>query len=272
MRVHSWAMQATTLVLPSLVILAAYARRSLDVSGAVAGWFVGATCSMAGGKFSTTLIAFFVTSSLLTKMGAKSKKAIDADYKDGGQRNWVQVLSNGLGGTIACLCIVASRNYPDNFRSIRDPEVMFEVAFLSHFACCCGDTWASETGTAFSGPLSESFLLTSLRRVPRGTNGGISVIGTLASLLGGCFVGLVFALCGSSLTLPSTIIVGAAAGLGGSLLDSLLGATLQYSGISNSPGPGVKHVSGSDVLDNHQVNLVSSLVTSMTAAALVHLL
>lgn len=65
------------------------------------------------------------------------------------------------------------------------------------------------------------------------------------------------------------IVFGGIAGLLGSLIDSLLGATLQYSGLDANgriveyPGPNIKHISGNRVLDNHSVNLISSILTAL---------
>lgn len=56
-------------------------------------------------------------------------------------------------------------------------------------ACCLGDTLASELGILSKSP---PLLITTFRRVPPGTNGAMSVLGTTVSILGGGFIGLIF--------------------------------------------------------------------------------
>jgi len=146
------------------------------------------------------------------------------------------------------------------------------AAFVGHYSCCTADTWGSELGVLST---SKPILITTLRRVPTGTNGGISLFGTLAGVVGGLIIGIAFYLT-SALSVRSTevqypvILLGLISGVFGSLVDSLLGATLQYSGFSadkkkvvQAPGPRVEHISGINFLDNHQVNFLSACITAL---------
>lgn len=106
------------------------------------------------------------------------------------------------------------------------------------FACCNGDTWASELGTVFAK--SDPVLLTTWKRVPKGTNGGISPVGIFFSIVGGLIIGVAYYLSILYFTDKVTwtyappqwpvILFGALAGFIGSLIDSLMGATVQFSG------------------------------------------
>ena len=60
-------------------------------------------------------------------------------------------------------------------------QTMYCMAGMSAIACCCGDTWASEVGTVLGG---EPRLITNGKKVPRGTNGGVTLIGIIVSFAG----------------------------------------------------------------------------------------
>jgi len=153
------------------------------------------------------------------------------------------------------------------------------VAILGHYSCCNGDTWSSELGILSKG--KPRHILT-WKKVPPGTNGGVSLLGFGASALGGLFVGLVYAsVSWVFVQLPRPLalkqcgfilIVSAATGLLGSVVDSVMGATLQYSGWSSKqecvvsrPSPTVKRISGIVLLSNNDVNFLSSLLTAMVS-------
>lgn len=132
-----------------------------------------------------------------------------------------------------------------------------------------GDTLASELGILAKG---KPRLVTTWKRVPPGTNGGVSAFGTLASIVGGVIVGLLLAVglvvenpaCRSATYLPELIFWGGVSGFGGSLIDSLLGATLQetkYTGKKISD-KGAR-INGLNILSNSAVNTLSSIMTSV---------
>jgi uncharacterized protein (TIGR00297 family) len=149
-------------------------------------------------------------------------------------------------------------------------------AYVAHFATANGDTWASELGILSA---NRPRLITSLflREVPSGTNGGMSIMGTAASAAGGAVIGLTysimsFAYPGSRSQLPM-VLFAMVCGMLGSLLDSLLGATLQATYYSNDKKCIVKlshavahdlsivHICGMDMLSNELVNVLSIALT-----------
>ena len=115
-----------------------------------------------------------------------------------------------------------------------------------------------------------------LQPVPRGTNGGVSRLGTLSGIAGSLLIGVTFWLASfltsaksATLSVLPCLVIALFGGLVGNFADSVLGSTLQYSGCSQStgrvvsmPGPGIDHICGHPVFSNSQVNLVSSLITS----------
>lgn len=280
---------AFALVLAVAMSVRGYRRRSLDASGARAAFVVGLVSCTASLRFGLTLIAFFLGSSKVTKIGAARKREIEEGHQEGGNRNWVQVAANGgVGTALAAAFLLRSRGHGLHPEAALDwasrpVECALQAAYLCHYACCNADTWASELGVLGRG---KPRLVTTLREVPVGTNGGVSAGGTAASVAGGLLIGLVFYTLGLALGPPpgdgapplppqwALVPFGAAAGFLGSLVDSLLGATLQYSGfceqrklVVDAPGPTVRHVSGLRLLDNHQVNFLASLITAGSGAA-----
>ncbi|KAH0949612.1 hypothetical protein HN011_006047 [Eciton burchellii] len=262
-------------VIPFFFLFWGLRRKSVDISGAFLGLFMGFILTLSSFAHLSALMAFFVTGSKVTKFRSAQKKKLETDFKEGGQRNWIQVLCNGgMATQLALLYLldIGSGERPIDF----DKEYRsswLSIGILGAFACCNGDTWASELGTVMG--TGEPFLITTRKRVPRGTNGGVSWIGLFCSILGGVVVGLFYyvmvlntvdtAVLQVAAPQWPVIVIGGFAGLFGSLLDSILGATLQYSGVDETgaivekPGKGVRHICGKQILDNHSVNLLSSI-------------
>ncbi|XP_076915890.1 protein PGR-like [Bidens hawaiensis] len=275
-------LQLIIAVVVSLLIAGnSYRKHSLDVSGAFAGFFVMAVHLAVNYRFGAMLLAFFFTSSKLTKLGEERKRSIDAEFKAGGQRNWIQVFSNSAIATILVIAVWKLKSSQDICLDSSESYIITSIVggIIGHYSCSNGDTWSSELGV-----LSEEQprLITTFKVVRRGTNGGITKAGLQAAAAAGSVIGLAFVLpgfftksCTNDVFWKPLLVIplAALAGLTGSLIDSLLGATLQYSGfcsvrnkVVSKPGPTVKRISGLSILDNNGVNVVSILLTSMLTA------
>ncbi|XP_076222706.1 transmembrane protein 19 isoform X1 [Nomia melanderi] len=284
--ISPWRWLAVVLV-PLFVAFWGLKKKSIDITGAILGFFMGFILTLTSYTHLACLFAFFISSSKATKFRSHKKRKLEADFKEGGQRNWIQVLCNGGMATQLALiylldvgCGERPIDFDKNYRSS-----WLSIGILGAFACCNGDTWASEIGTVVG--TSDPFLITSRKRVPRGTNGGVSWVGLLVSALGGLLVGLFYyftvlytvdtAVLQVAAPQWPVILIGGIGGLVGSIIDSILGATLQYSGINENrvvverPGKGVKYICGRQILDNHSVNLLSSVAVALTLPRIANL-
>ena len=160
-----------------------------------------------------TIINLFYLVQFLTKAFSKRKAALAEKFSKGGQRDWGQVLANGGLGAILAL----------GYYLWHQPEWMW-LAFAGAMAAVNADTWSTELGVL--SPVLPR-LITTGKRVERGTSGGITLTGTLAATGGAALIGLaaiIFAPSSNWLTHLGMIIL---AGLLGSLFNSMLGATIQ---------------------------------------------
>ncbi|PIK49287.1 putative transmembrane protein [Apostichopus japonicus] len=267
------------LLVPLFMAIDAFKKKKLNRGGAFAAYVAGFITMICSYSFFLGMTAFFYAGSKVTKYKASLKQNIEDDYKEGGQRTWIQVFTNGFVGVLFSLHHALDSGFQETPLDFEQyfHSTWLAMAVLSSFACCSGDTWASEIGSV-SGPTRPT-LITTWVEVPVGTNGAISMVGTLSSIAGGAVVGLGYYV-GILLSFSYNhrppcqwfvIVAGAIAGLVGSFVDSLLGATFQYSGycrkrkcVVSVPGADVDHISGSAILSNEAVNLVASFITAIT--------
>jgi uncharacterized protein (TIGR00297 family) len=189
------------------VALLAWRARSLTPSGAGAAWIVGSCVFAAGGwAYAAVLFAFFIPSTLLSRIGRARKRGLVDIGKHGARDAW-QVAANG---GVAALCAVLA--------SVLHAHAL-AAAFAGAFAAASADTWGTEIGTLMKGT-PRSIL--SLRPLATGLSGGITTVGTLAEIAGACAVGAVAGALGAG-----TLLIVAAGGVAGALADSVLGASLQ---------------------------------------------
>ena len=203
-------------LLAVLVAYLAYRAHSLSRSGAIAATVVGTIIFGIGGwQWAVLLLTFFITSSGLSRAFKRRKADLSEKFSKGHERDASQVFGNG---GLATLFAALHAFYPES--------MLLWIGFAASLAAVNADTWATELGVLNPSPPRMITDLT--KRVEKGTSGGISLLGTLASLLGSAIIALPAILLSPIGTLhPNTFLLITAAGLSGSLLDSFLGATVQ---------------------------------------------
>ncbi len=205
-------------VIALIVAGAAYKVRALRASGAFTAWGIGTLVFACGGWWGTLmLLAFFLPSSVLSFLGRTRKAPLNAEYAKGEARDAAQVIANGALVTLALVAGCAGWIAPATARHL----------VIGALAAATADTWATEIG----GLVATPRLITNGRLVPAGTSGAVSPLGLLAALLGGLWIGGMALLLGRMSGIPtdplSPLLIGGLGGTVGSLVDSLLGATVQ---------------------------------------------
>ena len=225
------------------IALPALAVRSIDLPGAVSAVLIGTAITAGLGLPGLALmIAFFVLGTAATKLGYRTKAARGIAQEKGGARGWRHAWANG--GVPAFLAVLAGMAEP----GLRD---LLALAYAAAVATAAADTCSSEVGKAYG---RRTFLITSLRPVPPGTEGAVSLEGTLGGFLGGLAVGatgVLFGLFGW----PAALLV-AVAGLLGSLAESLLGTVAERRGW----------------MDNNLLNAANTAIGALLVILIVRLL
>lgn len=206
-------------LLAAVVAFAAYRLKTLNRSGAWAAFALGVVVFGFGGlPWAAVLLVFFITSSGLSRVMKRRKEKIEEQSSKSSQRDAWQVAANGGVAGLAALIGVF-------FPASIVPWLVFAAAF----AAANADTWATELGV-----LSRKWPrgIRTFKHVPPGTSGGVSGMGLLAAGCGAVVIALtawlawpVAVTSDADRSLSALVII--AAGVTGSLIDSLLGATLQ---------------------------------------------
>jgi len=200
-----------------VIAVLSYRTKILSANGSV-GTFLLATLifGVGGWMWAVPILTFFVLSSLLSKLGRTYKSRFGMMFEKADRRDIGQVLANG---SVAGGAILGSYFFP---------HWAWFILYLGALAAVNADTWATEIGI-FSKQPPRSIL--TFQQVEHGRSGGVSLLG-LASALSGAFIIALSGWLSSSWRSELSITHGifwiiVLAGFSASLVDSMLGASLQ---------------------------------------------
>ncbi len=258
----------TGTILNLLIAALAYRKRAVTASGAIAGLAVGTVIFAAGTGFWGLLMLFFVGSTLFGRTGRTYRPDLRHIHAKGDRRDAWQVVANAGPAAVAAVAIVFGAG-PWAVR-----------ALVASLAAATADTWSSEIGGLSSTPPVS---ILTLKPSVRGISGAVTRLGIAAGFVGAVVTALagagVVALAGTPATEALIVgTMGAALGILGTLLDSILGATVQVryrrrdgsptekptdrAGIRNEVEHGVRWV------NNDAVNLITTATVAAVAVVL----
>ncbi|NDJ16410.1 TIGR00297 family protein [Myxacorys almedinensis] len=230
----------------ALLGLAAIApKKLLTTAGLVHAWVLGVLLWLCLGWQGYLLVMFyFLAGSGVTFIGKTQKEELGIAEARSGARGPGNVWGSALVGAICAIAVLylAVQQQHANWISL------LLLGFVASFCTKLSDTCATEIGKAYG---QRTFLITTLKAVPRGTEGAVSLEGTLAGVVGAVAIALVGWIVG--LIAPLGIVICAIAALVATTIESLIGATIE------DKIPFLTH----DV-----VNIVNTLIGAIVAIAL----
>jgi uncharacterized protein (TIGR00297 family) len=198
----------TALLITGAFAALAYALRMISRSGALVGLLVGTTIYASLGPRGFAILALFVVGgSLLTRLGYGSKERAGTAQEYGGRRSARNALANCAVSTLCAILAAATGSEP------------FTVAFVASLGAAFADTAESEIGQLFS---RTPRLITTLQKVSPGTDGAISLPGTLAGV-GAASLTAALGLALGMLETPALALRVVTAAFLGTIADSLIG-------------------------------------------------
>ena len=187
----------------------------------------------------SAVVAYLVLGSLVTKLGWAVKQQRGLEEGRGGRRGPENVWGSAAVGAGLALMVAGGLQ----------PAKLLMVGFAASFAAKLADTFGSEIGQRWG---RTTLLITTLQPVPAGTEGAISLEGTLASAVGSVVMSMVMLLFGL-ITTTSELLLISVVGLIATLAESLLGALAQHR---------------INWLSNEAVNGIQTLFAALLAMAL----
>ena len=217
-------------------------KKKLTIPAAITGGIAALIIYAGTGTTGIVLLAsFFMMGVTATSHKWKIKRSSGLTDNDKGERTTGQVLANSGCAVIISLLMLG--------RLIEPHKGLLMVS--GSFASAAADTVSSEMGNIYG---RRFYNIVSLKKAVRGTNGAISVEGTLAGVTASLLIALFYLL--TTGWLPAHLLIIIAAGTFGNIVDSILGATLESKGM----------------LGNNAVNFINTCAGAIAALLLSYLL
>ncbi len=218
------------IIILAILFILSQIFKLFDIKGAIGAVIIGAIVSFTGNlNWLILLIIFAFVSHLATKYKFEEKLKRRQQEGTRGERRISNVAYGGAIGVVIAI-----------FNYIIPYNVPFFVMFAAAFAAITSDTLGSEIGVLYE----KTYLITTLKRVETGINGGVSVQGTFAALFGSLTIALSYVILSGAVNWVEPFAIILVAGFLGSNVDSLLGALFENKG----------------EMTKGQVNLASSVV------------
>lgn len=243
-----------------LIIAFAIKRNALTADGVIAAIILDVIISVSLGNFGfVILLSFFVLGIVTDKIKKNAEKREQngeiVKKRHGETRNCTQVLCNGAVGACA------------SFLYLVTGERLFLISFLASFAEALSDTSASGIG-ALSKTAFDVFRM---KRCDKGLSGGVSLVGTVASLVGSSVIAVI-AVSFGVIDIGEALIV-SLCGFLGCVFDTLLGSLVQVKYLCSKCGKIVEkrnhcgettvYYRGVKFIDNSAVNFLGTLFSAL---------
>lgn len=252
------------------VSVLSYYFRFLNAGGATASFLLGTIIFGLGGwTWTAPIMTFFITSSILSKLGRSRKRKFDLVFEKSSTRDAGQVIANGgLAGGI----IILAFYYPHH---------NWYLIFLGVLAAVTNDTWATEIGVLFK---TQPRSILNFKKVETGTSGGITLPGTLGGAMGALSIAVSGYAVNQDLFLKSSLEMNffwiILAGVAGGFVDSILGATIQSQYLCVNCGKLTERklhcernttlIRGWEFFHNDRVNLVCGLIGGLALYMIIY--